>query len=232
MVKFLKRQSVMNHAKINELVNFDQLIDEGKILLGYSASEYDLAPKYLWPCKKTKKPLTLCRAMKKLGISPFVPETVAEYKQQKLLDLKLRASLRVLGRQFVWIFLVIFLVSLMTVVLEILFDGRQIQSRFNWFLALSALPLSACLVTRWLCRDLPDGFLWDSWILISLEQYRQPIPEFALYSAVELKKLCPEAVFYIDELPNLDPFLVVEYKGEYYWIEVWDEPGFKQERAI
>ena len=62
------------------------------------------------------------------------------------------------------------------------------------------------------------------------------VPEFALQTAVDLKERCPKASFYIEELGiklrRLDPFLVVEYAGLRYYVEVWNEPNFEQKREV
>lgn len=81
------------------------------------------------------------------------------------------------------------------------------------------------------------GFSWED---CPIEEYTRPIPEFALQTAMDLKKLLPGATFQIDELvedKNVgDPFLVMTYPGddgdEYlYYMEVWNEPGFSGERV-
>ncbi len=232
MVKLLKRQSAMTPAMPDEIYSFDLLMDEAKTHLGYSVSLFDLAPKKVWPREKSSKPLTLYEALANLGISPFTMETVEKYKCKKVQNLRVRAFLRIFGRHFVWVFLAIFLGFLVPAVLEILFNGQQIQAPFNWLLGLSVIPLCACLMARWLCREMPNGFLWIGWNIIPIEYYKKPIPEFALYSAVELKKLCPKAQFFVEELYVDDPFLVVNYGGNLYWIEVWNEPDFNQKRKI
>lgn len=66
----------------------------------------------------------------------------------------------------------------------------------------------------------------------SLEQYGDPIPEFVLSKAIQIKKACPEVKFYVETLQgNPDPFLVAQlgddYGKDYAYIEVWEEPKFE-----
>jgi hypothetical protein len=72
------------------------------------------------------------------------------------------------------------------------------------------------------------------WVECDLKRYDEPVPEFALATAVELHQRVPGIEFRIDEFrveaKSRDPFLVAVFKGECYYLEVWDEPGYKQER--
>lgn len=63
--------------------------------------------------------------------------------------------------------------------------------------------------------------------------YTSAIPEFALHTAVQVKKALPECEIFIDELVIgrvPEPFLVVKYGDTMEWLEVWDEPTFKGQR--
>ena len=78
------------------------------------------------------------------------------------------------------------------------------------------------------------------WRRITLSSYGKPVPEFALQTAVDIAEHTgtSEVDFYIDQLVvnerTLDPFLVVRCKKDTtdYYLEVWNEPKFKQEREI
>ena len=64
--------------------------------------------------------------------------------------------------------------------------------------------------------------------------YEGPVPEFALVTAMELHQRVPDVKFTIEELivneiPH-DPFLVASLNGQKHYVEVWAEPGYKQER--
>ena len=81
-----------------------------------------------------------------------------------------------------------------------------------------------------------------TWRLKALKDCKDPVPEFALQKAVEIKRELPEAQFYIDQLA-MDPFLIVSlrtipdsrvnYPSRYLddetaaYVEVWSEPKFE-----
>lgn len=89
--------------------------------------------------------------------------------------------------------------------------------------------------------DTAGKMVMPTWRLKNLREYKQPVPEFVLSKAVEIKKELPEAEFYIDQLA-VDPFLIVSlvplvdfnYNKSRgldpemsAYIEVWDEPKFE-----
>jgi hypothetical protein len=83
-----------------------------------------------------------------------------------------------------------------------------------------------------------------TWRLTTLKEYKKPVPEFVLQKAVEIKKLLPEAEFYVEELA-VDPFLIVSLtplsdfvlgvqtlnrsmdEEMSAYVEVWSEPKFE-----
>lgn len=65
-----------------------------------------------------------------------------------------------------------------------------------------------------------------------LATYTDPIPEFVLAKAIQIKKACPDVKFFVEVLQGSpDPFLVAQigkYDDEdYAYIEVWEEPKFE-----
>lgn len=66
------------------------------------------------------------------------------------------------------------------------------------------------------------------WQSDSIRDYKKPIPEFAIDTAVRLKKACPAVKFEIEELTIVpDPFLIAVLGRQRRYIEVWDEPKFE-----
>jgi hypothetical protein len=69
------------------------------------------------------------------------------------------------------------------------------------------------------------------WLMSHLNGYARPVPEFALFKALSIKKLVPNVKFYVEELKLeehiYDPFLVACTDSEFFYIEVWDEPKFE-----
>lgn len=72
-----------------------------------------------------------------------------------------------------------------------------------------------------------------TWKVVTLSKYTDPIPDFVLSKAIQIKEVCPEVEFFVDSLKvNTkripDPFLVAKLGDEKYWIEVWDETNFEE----
>lgn len=100
---------------------------------------------------------------------------------------------------------------------------------------------------EWLNDSGASSSFWaPTWQDTKIELYSQPIPEYVLNKAIQIKKAMPEVqirVSYLEENP--DPFLVVirekvrsykDSKGveqtynavdETYFVEVWEEPKFE-----
>lgn len=82
-----------------------------------------------------------------------------------------------------------------------------------------------------------DAFHGPNWRLSKIEEYKQPIPEFVLAKAVQIKEKMPEVTILIESLEDHpDPFLIVAFPApayswekpkEHYYIEVWAEPKFE-----
>lgn len=86
------------------------------------------------------------------------------------------------------------------------------------------------------------------WMKIGLENYVDPIPTFVLNRAVELKRLLPEATFFVEEFQvakndiltyrspvpvyATDPFMVATYKGQSVYLDVWNEAQFEGRREV
>ncbi|HSX24495.1 MAG TPA: hypothetical protein VLG69_00845, partial [Candidatus Andersenbacteria bacterium] len=93
----------------------------------------------------------------------------------------------------------------------------------------------------------PDTFIdvrtKTEWKLIPIADCEEPIPAFALQTAIDLKKQFGDKVtFFIEKaevtreervIERLDPFLVVSLPDEsQYYLEVWNEPGFRGKRMV
>lgn len=70
------------------------------------------------------------------------------------------------------------------------------------------------------------------WVTTPLQHYSRPIPKTILDIAVTIKeKYGTDVFFMVDELRHrercLDPFLIVHYRQQNFYIAVWDEPTFK-----
>jgi hypothetical protein len=82
-----------------------------------------------------------------------------------------------------------------------------------------------------------DRFSGPGWSMIKIAEYKQPVPEFVLAKAVEVKEKMPECELYIEHLEDHpDPFLVVGAEKaryswlkpeEHYYLVAWAEPKFE-----
>jgi hypothetical protein len=61
------------------------------------------------------------------------------------------------------------------------------------------------------------------------------VPDYVKAKAAEIASHLPNATLEVDELRSseriYDPFLVVSYGEESYYVEVWDEPEFEREHT-
>jgi len=86
-------------------------------------------------------------------------------------------------------------------------------------------------------KDRLDAFGGPRWDCQKIEEYRQPVPEFVLAKAVQIKERMPGCVVLIESLSDHpDPFLLVapapakyswQKPDECYAVEVWAEPKFE-----
>ena len=61
------------------------------------------------------------------------------------------------------------------------------------------------------------------------------MPQFVWAKAREIASCLPEATFTVEQLQSerriYDPFLIVSYADESYYIEVWDESEFERQHT-
>jgi len=73
------------------------------------------------------------------------------------------------------------------------------------------------------------GFTPARWDATEIAKYAEPIPEFVISKAVQIKEAVPKVEFFVQHLnePKADPFLVAKLNTEVYYVEVWAEPRFE-----
>jgi len=81
------------------------------------------------------------------------------------------------------------------------------------------------------------SFGGPQWAFQKISEYKQPVPEFVLAKAVQIKEKMPECELYIEHLQDHpDPFLFVSAEPsqyswqrpkEYYYLAAWAEPKFE-----
>lgn len=207
-------QSVLERVKIDIPDNVT-LHREAKQLLGYKAtqsSNLDL----------------LLKTMKDLDIRPFTSESVNKYKQQKAGVLGI-----ILGMMCVLGLITAILFGIIAGLLLVF--GVQISGEIcAWVLvpSISAVAISAVVIPSIVVMT--TGI--HEWKKHDIASYQLPIPDFALQTAVDLTKRCPFVKFYVEQLEH-DPFLIAWLEepngGAYHewYLEVWNEPGYKVQRT-
>jgi hypothetical protein len=177
---------------------------------------------------------TLAEALRVVGIKPFTSKSVNHYKAKKANQF---GTKKIIARRvflpFVWMVTIpatafLFLDMMNGLNNPKLSPNPVLIHFFMWSIPL--MIVTAILGIRY-------GTTRDKecrWVGCDLKQYDEPVPEFALATAVELHQRVPGIEFRIDEFrveaKSRDPFLVAVFKSECYYLEVWDEPGYKQER--
>jgi hypothetical protein len=240
VAKVLKRESIgLPEAKESpetDLVDFSSMADEAQEILGYHVLKVSITEK----AAKEQKLFEVRQVMAGLDIRPFTPESVEAYKA--VMEWRAQPLSEHIGLWMFGTFAVVLFASMVTFVL-----GGVTGGLFNYFSTVpnwlwTVLQCSIVGVPVGFAGFLLSGFLAFpnketkvSWDRYSISAYGKPIPEFALQSAIDLKKQCPEANFFIEEMvakrvPRADPFLVMVFRGESFYLEVWNEPGFKGQR--
>jgi hypothetical protein len=88
---------------------------------------------------------------------------------------------------------------------------------------------------QWLL-DPGSMFLGPGWEKTEIGKYHQPIPEFVINKAIQIKRRLPDILIFVEHLSDHpDPFLVVATKHPDYqyvhkeeiYVEVWEEPKFE-----
>ena len=211
------------------LIDFTPLANEAAKLLGYGVLKKGLVNAQ----KSKEQTAPLRQALFSLGIQPFTASSVAAYKEEKNRTCK-PARERVgdaIGMTSVGGLMIIvpcFAVS--GLVCTISHFPGWIFTSITW-LVTSAIICGAGIIIGVMIHGTEETK--TGWNPVPISNYPEPIPEFALQTAVDVKKACPEANFFIEELVVKkipDPFLVAELAGEKYYLEVWNEPGFEKVR--
>lgn len=84
--------------------------------------------------------------------------------------------------------------------------------------------------------NVKDRVWGGRWTSTPISEYGQPIPEFAIDTALLIKDAIPEAEFHIEHFVHTrvaDPFLVFRCPGvlRRFVVEVWEEPDFEAQKA-
>ena len=110
-----------------------------------------------------------------------------------------------------------------------------ISLQIDPFTASSVKKYQDAMQTMWRRKDGARYRYETDWVSCPISSYKNPIPEYVLMKALDIKKALPGVVFTVVELQVAqvpqDPFLVASFGDEDFYIEVWDEPEFESFKA-
>ena len=225
---YMKDTTVLERVQIND-IDPDKLVT--KSVLQYAENE--IGYKHPQRDRQIGQGI-LAEALRIVGIKPFTSKSVDQYKAKKAKQFGAKKMIaRMVFVPFVWMVAIPATAFLFLDMMNGLNNPKLIPNPvmihfFAWSIPL--MIVTAILGIRF-------GTTRDKdcrWVERDLKQYDEPVPEFALATAVELHQRVPGIEFRIDEFKaeakSRDPFLVAVFNGECYYLEVWDEPGYKQER--
>ena len=182
--------------------------------------------------KSTGNPSTLKGALEQLEINSLAPEFVAAYKREKLEQITHRlrpdSAREITEEEFsCW----------ERAELHRMCKNDQVEDRprIRWGRlhkrSLLDLPGDAPVIRFWDTPWGPRFYTCLRWVRVPLKEVRDA-PEFVKAKAREIANSLPEATFTVEQLRSekkiYDPFLIVSYAHESYYVEVWEEPEFEQ----
>jgi len=150
-----------------------------------------------------------------LGIGrPFTNESVEAYKK----DIYRKDRTNIILRIAAVLVAVLFVVSAFVI---------KASERDDAFFAIVLFGFMGAIVAGGILSNM------KTWNQIILQCYQGPVPEFAIQTALDFKKRFGQRMTFEVEVfeRTPDPFLVaVGLYGDRYYLEVWNEPKYKQER--
>lgn len=228
MAVTLDRQSGSVVFDPENLIDFSELGQLAEQRLGYALLNAEIVAEK----QKIRKDKPLLDAMEGAGIKPFTEDSLKSYKHglvSKVRPLKFKIGENV-GCLGVASLITSVLIGLVACVAGC---GGQV-----------VLCGVVCGAASVILMIIGFGALGGnktiriSWNLVPIQDYGNRIPEFALQTALDLQQRYPDSQFFIDEATyetvSVDPFLVVKAKRSkrLFYLEVWNEPEYREQREI
>jgi hypothetical protein len=181
-------------------------------------------------------PPTLRGVLERLDITPLTADFVATYKREKLDEItcQLRGdSVREITKDEFsdWE-----RAELHEMCKSSLRSDRRVSRVWHRLRKKSLLELPGdAPVIRFWCRSRDLRFYTClRWVRVPLKEVRD-VPEFVMAKVKEIADLLPDANFTVEQLRSerkpYDPFLIVSYADESYYVEVWEEPEFERKHT-
>jgi hypothetical protein len=218
-VNLLQREAIAWDAATDDADLFLGDLDrEAQAVLGYHGLYQERI--------KTRQRKSLRRTLIDLDVRPFTRASVEAYKQSCAQDGSRRlAEAALVG-------LVVGMLASLVALLVLVFSALLGFASVAFY---AALVFLASTTTAVVCGQIESRYSRErTWTMRELSLYSEPIPEFALQTAVDIKKAHPEVEFYVCTLEEnrvvVDPFLVLRSRAgdevRDYYLEVWNESKF------
>jgi hypothetical protein len=171
--------------------------------------------------------------LSRIGLMPFTPESVVKYKVETAAKASTPDSTIAFG--IFGCFLAIGACSLIGFFVCAILMISSIADRESVYMCLLTMfgSLVGAIMTV-ICTPTKEAY----WHLVKIDDYDDEIPAFVLQTALDIRKDHPAAALFVDRLvveqKTFDPFLVVQFDIDRpkHYIEVWAEPGFRQQRTV
>jgi len=165
-----------------------------------------------------------------MGIVPYTEKSVLEYKSKMVRD---NTSLsNHLANNYLYIFATSGLILLGSLVYMAAARWWSLLWPFNLAYT-TVISFAICVAIMQFERKIVENQGTYEWIATPIKDYKQEIPIDFLNLAYKIKEAFPEAQLSIEHL-NFnrvnDPFLTLKLGSETYYIAVWDEPTFNDQK--
>jgi hypothetical protein len=213
----LIREDAASLVKEDELIDFTDLWKQAEEKLGYKVAKKS--------ARQSKLKASLLSALEKADVRPFTGESVEKYKQQI-------ESFPIVVPMVMTLATILCYVGSYWVLGVCSFWGSGV---LGVGLLLWSLVMTMGTVGSWV--EFGEGQSSNRWGRFFLENYTKPVPEFAIQTALDIRKHfrpVGKLRVWVEEAVEIpDPFLIVGAEGldEVFYIEVWNEPSFRGERA-
>ncbi|MEW4565845.1 hypothetical protein AB1K70_25235 [Bremerella sp. JC770] len=228
-VTVLKREAISWNTPVDQWEKLaeddplaDELADEAGELLGYTL----LARQK----REARRLRTLEQTLAEYDIRPFTPRSVRKYKEACEVNpstLWPRVVDSVMGLSFM---------LAMGAMGGLFFSALLMDTMLSFYCAVTVI---GGVVLGFVFANLSNpSLVRRQWKLHELAAFTEPVPEYALQTALDIKKKHPCVSFYVDVLEEnrivVDPFLVMRVHSgnviQDYYLEVWNESAFCGER--
>ncbi len=181
-----------------------------------------------------KKSRPVAEALARLKIEPYSTKSVEKYKRRKAFKETLKHPAPILVTLGITLLLGYMIGGPILSIIFWCYGATCLGIAAGWYIPITFFTGLFALAA--FGNITQSSHAYDiSWKEYKLSQYDGFVPEFALQTALDLKKECGDAVgFYVEELivvkRKRDPFLMAHdiATHECFYLEVWNEPKFKK----